>query len=175
MIMPPRLRRLMLTAHLLASLGWTGALAGFLALAAAGVLTDDVVVVRSAYVAMDLVTWFAIVPLALAALLTGLVQALASPWGLLRHYWVVFKLLIVCAATYMLIAKTGPIGAVAEAARAGFADGAMMEARLSILGHAIGGLAVLVWAAALGIYKPAALTGYGRRKAGAQPVPAADI
>jgi len=123
MNMLPPLRRFMLTVHLLASIGWTGALAGFLVLAAAGAFVSDAIVVRSAYVAMDLVTWFAIVPLALAALLTGLVQALATPWGLLRHYWVVFKLLIVCAATFMLIAKTGPIGAVAEAARTGFVDG----------------------------------------------------
>ena len=41
---------------------------------------------RGAYLAMDLIGWFVIVPLSLASLLTGLVQALGTTWGLFRHY-----------------------------------------------------------------------------------------
>ena len=34
---------------------------------------------------------------------------------------------------------------------------------VSILGHTVGGLAVLLWAMMLGMYKPRGLTPYGRR------------
>ena len=41
---------------------------------------------RAAYLAMELTTWSVIVPLSLAALLTGLFQALGTEWGLFQHY-----------------------------------------------------------------------------------------
>jgi hypothetical protein len=41
---------------------------------------------------MELTTWIVIVPLSLAALLTGVVQSLGTPWGLFRHRWIVAKL-----------------------------------------------------------------------------------
>ena len=48
---------------------------------------------------------FVIVPLAIASLLTGVVQALATPWGLFRHYWVVIKLFLTVFATLVLLAS----------------------------------------------------------------------
>jgi hypothetical protein len=95
---------------------------------------------------------------------------------LVRHYWVLFKFLIVVTATFMLLLKTGPIGDMARAAaETELNSGDLRGLRLSILGHAVGGLAVLLWAMTLGMYKPKALTPYGRRdRAGqAQPLPAA--
>jgi ABC-type anion transport system duplicated permease subunit len=47
-----------------------------------------------AYLAMDRIAWFALVPLNLPSLVTGLVSSLGSTWGLVRHYWVIFKLLL---------------------------------------------------------------------------------
>jgi hypothetical protein len=38
--------------------------------------------VRAAYISMELITWFVIVPLAFASLLTGRVESLGTPWGL---------------------------------------------------------------------------------------------
>ena len=165
MTMAPRLCKMTLAAHIVSSIGWIGALAGFLALAVAGLTSQDAKMVRAAYLAMDLITWFVVVPLALASLLTGIVQALGTPWGLLRYYWVLFKLLIVVTATFMLLIKTGPIGYVAGvAAETALAGADLVGVRYSIVGHAIGGLLVLLWAATLGIYKPRGMTWYGRRK-----------
>jgi hypothetical protein len=93
MIMAPRLRKFTLTAHVAFSVGWLGAVAGFLALAVAGLTSQDAQTVRAAYLAMELTAWFVIAPLSLASLLTGLVQSLGTTWGLFRHYWVVAKLL----------------------------------------------------------------------------------
>lgn len=92
--MTPALRKLALTAHVTSSVGWLGAVGGFLALALAGLTSQDAQMVRAAYLATDVITWFVIVPLAFGSLLTGLVVSLATPWGLFRHYWVLVKFLL---------------------------------------------------------------------------------
>src|ERR671919_195924 len=49
---------------------------------------------RAAYVGMGWVAGGVIVPLAVAALLTGILVSLITKWGLLRHYWVVISLVL---------------------------------------------------------------------------------
>ena len=71
MIMPPGLRKVALTAHVTSSIGWFGAVAAFLALALAGMTSQDRELVRAAYLVMGLTIWFVIVPLAIASLLTA--------------------------------------------------------------------------------------------------------
>lgn len=94
MTMTPRLRKFALTAHVVSSVGLLGAIASFLALAIAGVTSQNAQMVRAAYLAMELIAWFLIVPSAFASLLTGLIQSLGTSWGLFRHYWVLAKLLL---------------------------------------------------------------------------------
>jgi hypothetical protein len=72
--MTPGLRKCALTTHVTSSVGWLGAVGAFLALAIAGLVSQDTQIVRAAYLSMHLTTWFVIVPLCLAALLTGIVQ-----------------------------------------------------------------------------------------------------
>src|SRR5882724_11518948 len=105
MTMTPRLRKFALTAHVTSSVGWFGAVAGFLALAIAGLTSHDAQMVRAAYLAMELTAWFVIVPLAFASLLTGIVQSLGTRWGLFRHWWVLAKLLLTVFATVVLLLK----------------------------------------------------------------------
>lgn len=118
MTMTPRLRKFALTAHVTSSVGWLGAVAGFLALADAGLTTQDAQMVRAAYVAMELTGWFVIVPLSLASLLTELVQSLGTKWGLFRHYWILVKLLITILATIVLLLHMQPtsVGGIAPCA-----------------------------------------------------------
>ena len=78
------LRKLVLTAHITFAVGWLGAVAGFLALAIAGLTSQDAQTVRSAYLAMDLTARFVIVPLSFAPLLTGPVLL---PAGLNGGVW----------------------------------------------------------------------------------------
>lgn len=49
-------------------------------------------------------------PFSLAALLTGVVQSVGTAWGLLRHYWVIAKLLITVLATLLLLVHMQPVG-----------------------------------------------------------------
>jgi hypothetical protein len=170
MLMTPSIRKLALTAHVTASVGWVGALAVFFAHAIAGLISDDQDVVRAVSLAMALTAWFVVMPLSVATLITGFVQALGTAWGLLRHYWILFKLLLSALATSVLLLKLQPIAYLADAARnATFSSGDLVSLRTSLAVHAAGGLVVLLAALVLAVYKPAGLTAYGARKLGLKP------
>jgi hypothetical protein len=111
---------------------------------------------------MELTGWFVIVPLALAALLTGLVMALGTPWGLFRHYWVVITLVLTILSTAVLLLHMPTVSALAGAARV--ANGADLVGLRGDLLHAGGGLLVLLVVTALNVYKPQGLTPYSWRK-----------
>src|SRR5216684_6621668 len=113
MTMGPRLRVFALTMHVTCSVGLLGTIAGFPALAVAGLTGQDAQMVRGAYLAMELTTWFVIVPFAFASLLTGLVVSLGTPWGLFKHYWVLLKFVLTVLATVLLLLHTQPIGQLA--------------------------------------------------------------
>ncbi|MFD1191007.1 hypothetical protein [Phenylobacterium conjunctum] len=165
MTLTPAQRKLVLTVHVMTSVGLLGAIAAFLALAILGVAAADEQTQRGVYPAMALVARAVILPLAAAALAIGLVQALCTPWGLIRHYWVLLKLMLTSFATAILLIKMRMIGDAARLA----SDFAVSRAELSSLGvqllvHAAGGLAVLLVPAVLSIYKPPGLTPYGFRR-----------
>lgn len=163
--MTPPVRKFALAAHVTTSVGWAGALAVFLAHAIASLSSRDEQIVRATSLAMGLTAWFVILPLSLASLTTGLVQALGTAWGLVRHYWVLFKLLLTAVATIVLLLKMGPISHLAEVAREStLSSTELVGLRTSLVVHAAGGLVILLAAVALAIYKPAGLTPYGVRK-----------
>ncbi|NGO43827.1 hypothetical protein G6048_17270 [Streptomyces sp. YC419] len=165
MTMNPRLRKFALTAHVTSSVGWLGAVAVFLALAVAGLTSQDAQTVRGAYLAMEVTGWLVLVPLSLASLLTGLIQALGTAWGLFRHYWVLFKLLITVAATVLLLVHMQVAGHVADAAaEANLSSGDLVGMRIQLLADAAAALLVLLVAVTLSVYKPKGLTRYGWRK-----------
>lgn len=165
MIMSPVVRKLALTAHVASSVGWLGAVAAFLALAVAGLTSRDAQLVRAAYLAMELTGWFVIVPLAVASLLTGLVQSLGTTWGLFRHYWVLIKLLMTVLATALLLVHMQPTSDVARAAAEGPLSGSdLLNIRIQLVADAGAAVAVLLVATTLSVYKPRGLTPHGWRK-----------
>lgn len=165
MTMTPGLRRLSLTLHVTSSVGWLGAVAGFLALAIAGLTSEDEQMVRAAYLAMELMTWFVIIPLSVASPLSGLVQSLGTQWGLFRHYWVLIKFLITIPATLILLVHLRPIGHMARAvAENALIDGELAGLRMQLAADSGAALLVLLVATTLSVYKPRGMTGYGRRK-----------
>jgi hypothetical protein len=158
-------RKLALTAHVTSSVGWLGAVAGFLALAVAGLCSHDERLVRAAYLSMNLMTGFVIVPLCLASLATGIVQSLGTPWGLLRHYWVVVKLVLTALATFILLVHTRPIGDLADVAAVTSPSAAGLgDAQRQLVADAVAALVVLLATTALSVYKPQGLTPYGWRR-----------
>jgi hypothetical protein len=159
------LRKFALTAHVTCSVGSLGSITAFLALAVAGLISQDEQMVRATYLAMELIARFVIVPLAFASLLTGVIQSLGTPWGLLRHYWVLAKLLLTVFAIVVLLVKIELIGyaaRLAEQTTLSWAD--LRAAGVQLVVHAAGGLLVLLVPAVLSVYKPPGVTVYGRRE-----------
>lgn len=165
MTMTPQLRKLALTVHVTSSVGWLGAVAGFLALAVAGVTSQDAQMVRAAYLAMELTTWFVIVPLALTSLLTGVVSSLGTKWGLFRYYWVLLKLLITSLATIILLVHTQPISLLADvAAKTTLFNADLHKLQIQMAVASGAALLVLLVLTALSVYQPRGMTQYGQRK-----------
>ncbi len=166
MIMRPRLRKSALTVHVISSVGWLGAVAGFFALAVVGLASQDAQRVRGAYLVMEPVGWFVLVPLAVASLLTGIVQSLATPWGLFRHYWVVFKLLINVFATLILLMYMQTLdhfAGVAAKTTLSSRDLSALRDPSPVL-HSVLALLLLLVATTLAVFKPRGMTPYGQRK-----------
>jgi hypothetical protein len=163
MTMAPRWRKFALTAHVTCSVGWLGAVVAFLALAVVAVTTDEAPVVRAVYLTAEPITWFVIVPFALASLLTGLIQSLGSTWGLFQHYWVVFKLVLNVLATVVLLMYTRTVSYLADLAAQPSTDLAELRSPTFAL-HSGGAVLLLLTATVLAVYKPRGMTQYGRRK-----------
>lgn len=167
--MTPALRKLTISAHVVFSVGWLGAVAAFLVLSIAGLTSRDAEVVRGAYLSMDLISRFVIIPMCFAALVTGLLQALATPWGLFRYYWIVLKFGLAIFATFALLVHQ--FGAMAQAAKrvSGAAAETLFSAEFGPLKTELvraPSLAILLLlvVTTLGVYKPWGLTRYGQRK-----------
>ncbi|GAC1357415.1 MAG: hypothetical protein NVSMB42_16460 [Herpetosiphon sp.] len=163
MIMTPRLRKFALIAHVTASVGWVGAVMVFLALAAIGLKSHDAQMVRGVYLVMEPAAWFVLVPLSLASLLTGLVSSLGTRWGLVQHYWVVFKLLISVFATVVLLIYMPTFRSMAGVAADPRAAIGMVQNASPAL-HSVLALLVLLVSTVLAVYKPQAMTPFGWRK-----------
>jgi hypothetical protein len=164
--MTPTLRKLNLAGHVVSSVGWVGSVAAFLALSIAGLMSADAETVRGAYVAMNLIGQFVIVPLSVVALLTGIIQSLGTEWGLFRHYWLLMKFLLTLAANFLLLlhqfTAVGRAAKLASAATAGTMPSAGRTG-VQLVGDAGLGLLVLLIITILSFYKPWGLTRYGRR------------
>jgi hypothetical protein len=180
--MTPRLRKLGVTAHVTFSVGWLGADAAFLALAIVGLVSEDARMVRAAYLAMEVIGLFIIIPFSFAALLTGLVLALGTPWGLFQHYWILVKFLLTSGATIVLVlhinamqeaasrvsAAADTLSSVRTHLSAAGAGGHLGDLQMQLVVAAGAGLLVLLATTTLGVYKPRGRPWYGRRKL-AQP------
>jgi hypothetical protein len=154
MTMTQNLRKLALTSHIASSVGWIGAVAAFSALAVARLLGEDSQMIRASYLAMEVTTWFVIVPLALASLITGIVSSLGSKWGLVRHYWVVVKLVVTLGCIAALFVHVPPIGVLAAAAEAGSVAGDEFHpSKIMMVAAAGAAVPILLLLTALSVYK----------------------
>jgi hypothetical protein len=160
--MSPNVRKLALTVHLTSSVGWTGALFVYLALGVAAVTSSDPQTVRAAWTAMDLTGWWVIVPLALAALVTGVLMSLGTRWGLFRHYWTLISLALTVVCTGVLLLHMPTVSRMALLAQQ--VEGDNLRALGGDLFHPGVGLLLLLAIMLLNVYKPAGVTPYGWRK-----------
>jgi hypothetical protein len=144
----PTARKAVLSLHITASVALLGVVVTVLILGTRAVTTSDRDMSRLAYEFMDVVDHALLPPLAVVALGTGVLLSVATPWGLLRHWWILVKL----ALTLGLIA-TGIVlvdARVTDALEADDPDGAGLELIVISLGHAL----MLVAASVISVFKP---------------------
>jgi hypothetical protein len=160
MTVGPDLRKFALTVHVIVSVSWVGAVAAFLAMAITGLVSADIRLVRASYLAMDLTYRSVVIPLGLASLATGLVSSLGTEWGLLRHYWVLVKLLLTIPASILMLMHVHLASVAAEM----LSSVDLRRLRIQLVLYASAALLVLLVATALSTYKPRGRTWYGARK-----------
>ena len=154
-------RRGFLIAHLVVALGWLGLTLCLLALAVTGATTGSPRTAEAAYRSMKILGDWLLPPLVLLTLLTGLICALGTPWGLARHRWVhtKFWLTLAAAAAALLALRSGIDEAAAAAGR-----GQAVPGPGDLIVPPGMGLALYVFLTAISVLKPWGLTRRGRRQ-----------
>lgn len=146
----PPWRELLLSVHVIVSVGLLGTDGAVLLLAVAGWRGADPLTV---YPAAHLLGADLLAPLALLALATGLALGLLTPWGVLRHWWVALKLALNTAGAVLALLVLVP--SLDAAARTADARAALPAGDgLQLVRAAGGASAVLVITVLLSTYKP---------------------
>ncbi len=104
---------------------------------------------------MELSAWFVIVPFCFASLLTGIVQAVGTKWGLFKHYWIIIKLFLTVTCTVLLLLQMRPISYLAGLAEdSSFINAQHSREIINLIAKAGMGLLVLVAITTISVYKP---------------------
>ena len=102
---PPRWRKAVLTVHVVTAVGWLGVDLVLVTFGVAGLAGADPDLV---YPAQSLIGRALFVPLSVAVWVIGVVNALGTPWGLLRHRWVLVKFLLTTAMLVLVLVLLRP-------------------------------------------------------------------
>lgn len=150
-----RARTALLTAHVAVSVGWLGLDGALVALEVTGLGTGDPGERAGIAAAMTALVVWVLVPVVSASLLSGLVLALTTPWGLVRYWWVIIK----CGIAGVL-AGSGLVVMLPQLHQ--IIDGQAEPMRMQLLiGRALA-LALLLAATGLSVIKPWGKTPHGR-------------
>jgi hypothetical protein len=114
--MRPRTRKGVLVAHIVAAGAWIGLDVMLGVLVFTPLLTSDAALAALCYQAMPLLFWPILVS-GLASLGTGVVLGLGTHHGVVRHWWVLVKLVLNVVLTSLVVVLLGP--AMDDAAEAG--------------------------------------------------------
>lgn len=91
----PFQRRLVLTVHIIVSVGLLGDSAGYLAVAIRGAATADPNLANASYQMLQMFAFVFGIPLSFAALITGALLGFGTRWGVFRYPWVTTKLVLI--------------------------------------------------------------------------------
>ena len=158
------MRKFILFAHVTTSVGLLGAVASFLLLSIFGIVSSNVQLVQASYVLLMPLTAYLILPLVVASLLIGIISSLGTPWGLVRYYWVVAKLLLTSVTLIVLLLQMNAIAELSTIAATRTVTDADMGLRLRMIIHAGGGSGVLLLIMILSLWRPKGVTPFGQRQ-----------
>lgn len=153
-------RKVWLTLHIGIGVGWLGVSLGMLALSVVGLTTDQPELRHGAYTLMETFTTALVIPSVLLAIVTGVVVSLGTPWGLVKHRWVLAKLIISLSLPF-LAAFEGPwidtlVARTEDPAAEPGGTGILLVSAMALF-------FVLLWTATvLSVFKPGGRTRWGR-------------
>jgi len=153
--MRPRTRKGVLVAHIVAAGAWIGLDVMLGVLVFTPLLTSDTALAALCYQALPLLFW-PIQLTGLASLVTGVVLGLGTHHGVVRHWWVLVKLVLNVVLTSLVVVLLGP--AMDDAAEVGRrlaagvpADGIDLSGL--VFPPLVSGTALVI-ATVLAVYKP---------------------
>jgi len=153
MSLTPRRRKAVLTVHVVTAVGWLGVDLVQLTLGIAGITgAVDAAVV---YPVFGFIGTVLFVPLSFLVWLIGVLNAVYTPWRLLRHWWVITKLAVVTVMLFLVVFALYPT--LAEAWTLGAAT--PWRTRLDLVVAPSVSTSLLIFATVLSTYKP-----WGRRR-----------
>ncbi|MFE4599711.1 hypothetical protein ACFRKE_02505 [Kitasatospora indigofera] len=88
---------------------------------------------------------------------------IGTPWGLLRHYWVLANLWLSTGASLLLLLHTGPIGRAADLAATAPGGPELDPIKTQLAFEASAALLLLLAVTALSVFKTQGLTRRGHR------------
>lgn len=164
-LMSPRTRKVMLTLHVIFAVGWLGTDFAMLALGITGFTGSNIATMRESYVSMERLGDFVVIPVALCAVFTGVLLGLGTRWGLLRHYWVMTKLIVGLGALALAaFALRFQLHKAASLVQKSGASTDIGFVRTTLVVAPSVALALYTGNVVLSIFKPWGKTSYGRRK-----------
>lgn len=162
-LMPPPVRRTVLVLHVITAVGWLGVTFADVALGATALATNDPELQHAMFRALGVIADFVLVPIAWSAFLTGLLLALGTKWGLVRHKWVLTKFvlttLVVLLTTFSL---TPGLKAQRDAAESAAADQLIATDPNSMISAGVVSTTIYTICVLLSIVKPWGRTRWGR-------------
>ena len=162
----PAAYKLVLTAHVVVSVGWLGVVLAKVVLGLVALTTRAPDVAGALYLAMNTLN-VAFPPLAIGTAVTGVTLSLGTKWGLVQHYWVATKLVLTVGVIATAVQLGGRLvdQASATPAVAGTGMNVSIAAVLPLLtALAVAHLLMLGAATVLSVYKPWGKAWFARRQ-----------
>ena len=165
-VMTRKMRKFVLLAHILSAVSWIGVDLVMGVLSFRGLSTDDPQTLATAYGGLAMFCVPLLLTLGLLTLTTGVVLGLGTRFGLVRHWWVVAKLVITVVLCVLVLVALQPTLADA-AAQTAVVDGTLparlTDVRRNMIFPPLVSTSALLFASWLSVYKPWGVTGRGRR------------
>ena len=153
--LPRRARAALLTVHVAVSVGWLGLDGALVALEVTGLTSGDPAVQGGIAAAMGALASWVLIPVVFTSLVSGLVLALSTPWGLVRHWWVLAKcgiaVTLTAAGLALMLPRPGQVA---------IEDGEPIQLQ-TLLVRSLA-LVLLLAATGLSVIKPWGKTRHGR-------------
>ncbi|WP_238005951.1 PDR/VanB family oxidoreductase [Dactylosporangium sp. AC04546] len=155
-------RKVWLTLHVGIGVGWLGVALGMLVLSIVGMTTDRHELRHNAYVLVETFDKALAIPSVFLVIVTGAVVSLGTPWGLIKHRWVLTKLIIALSLPILATFEGTWSETLTERTEDPTAEpggtGILLICALALF------LSLLWIATILSVFKPGGRTRWGRRE-----------